>query len=66
LYPFAQALVDPQPSVVADAIMSLAGIAAHLRKRSLLAAAAKVMPLLHHRHAAVRQAALTFAASVRS
>ncbi|MEW5319538.1 MAG: hypothetical protein WDW38_010683 [Sanguina aurantia] len=61
-----QALTDSEPSVVADAVMCIAAVATHLRKRSLMAAVTKVAPLLEHPSTAVRSAAVAMLASLLS
>lgn len=58
-----QALVDGETAVVCDAVRCLASTCGHLRKRSLLAAAGKVAPLLRHHSAAVRHSAVAFIAA---
>ena len=52
--------MDTEVSVVCDAVSCLSQVATHLRKRSLLAAAAKVAPLLQHPSPAVRAAGIGF------
>lgn len=49
--------------MVCDAVRCLAAVCSHLRKRSLLAAASKVAPLLRHHSAAVRHSAVAFIAA---
>ncbi|KAG2443160.1 hypothetical protein HYH02_009570 [Chlamydomonas schloesseri] len=58
-----QALTDPEPRVVCDAVRCLVAVAPQLRKRSLLAAADKVAPLLRHGSPAVRGAAVAMVAA---
>jgi phosphoinositide-3-kinase, regulatory subunit 4 len=58
-----QALVDGQTAVVCDAVRCLAATAGCLRRRSLLAAARKAVPLLQHPSAAVRHSAVHFVAA---
>jgi hypothetical protein len=60
---YSQALVDSETAVVCDAVRCLAATCGHLRKRSLLAAAGKVAPLLRHHSAAVRHSAVAFIAA---
>lgn len=55
--------MDSETAVVCDAVRCLAATCSHLRKRSLLAAAGKVAPLLRHHSAAVRHSAVCFIAA---
>ena len=58
---YGQALTDPEPSVMADALRCITLSAPHLRKRSLLTAASKAAPLSQNPGScAVRYAALAF------
>ncbi|GIL95348.1 hypothetical protein Vretimale_1393, partial [Volvox reticuliferus] len=61
-----QALTDPEPRVVCDAVRCLVAVTPQLRKRSLLAAAGKVVPLLRHNNPAVRGAAVALVAAAAS
>ncbi len=55
--------MDSEHTVVTDAVQCLTAVTPYLRRRSLLAAASKVVPLIEHRSAAVRAVVLAFVAA---